>query len=401
MRPVHLMLLLGLLAAFFVAGLFALDLLPTHRAVVLTVPRGAMVSVGGAPPMQSPFSVPVHRSGTRITVSHDGFRTADTTLTPGSDTILVYLERLCGIAVFTDPPGLTVECEGFTGWSPCTIPLPGPGSYHVTISAGNGIIDRFSHVLLTPELVTVSRDAPMLVQGEPALVRIPGSLLSRESAGIVAGVHEVTVAQFTRFMNSVDPDLRRTGSEIPGRTILSDSILRCNWPLPVRVNEDSARYEPVPGMEDHPMFGMTQQGAAWFCLWLSESDGRGFEYRLPEPWEWADLSGAGGSWTPSPGLFNSSDASEGILNRHPEIHDGYPASAPVGSYPGSPWGLYDTAGNVWEWTAAPGIAAGGSWLSSVDDCAPGTLAPFTPGIGYPFVGFRVVAGASQNDRGGS
>lgn len=394
------MLLFGILAAFFVAGLFALDLLPTHRALVLTVPGGAMVSVGGAPPMPSPFSVPVHRGGTRLAVTHQGFRGVDTTVTPGADTILVYLQRLCGFIVITEPPGLAVECDGFTGWSPCTIPLPGPGTYQVTIRSGNGIMDRFSHILLDPELVAFHRRLPVPVPGEPALVKLPGSLLSGGS-DLTVGVHEVTVAQFTEFMNSVDPDLRRTGSEIPGRTILSDSILKCNWPLPVRVNEDSARYEPVPGMERHAMSGMTQQGAEWFCRWLSESDGRGFKYRLPEPGEWTDLSGAGGTWVPVPGQFNCSDASEGILARHPEIDDGFPAVAPVGSYPGNPWGLYDTAGNVWEWTASPGMAAGGSWLSSLDDCAPGTLAPFTPGIGYPFVGFRVVADMPQNDGGGS
>lgn len=391
MRPSHLLILLGILSAFFIGGLFALDLFPTHRAVVVTVPDGALVSVGGASPMTSPFSVPVHLQGTMLTVSREGFRTVDTTVTPGPDTVVVYLERLCGIAVFTEPEGLTVSWEGFTAMSPCTIPLPGPGSYEIRLTGQNGISDRVSRVLLVPELVTLTREIPVFVPGNPPMIRIPGSLLSSGSQGFLAGVYEVTAAEFAVFMNSVDPGLRRTGGQLAGRTVLSDSILRCNWPLPVFASIDSGRYETVAGMEDLPMHGMNQKGAEMYCRWLTGVSGNGMSYRLPEPGEWRLAAGAAGSHTPVAGAFNCSDSSEGILTRHPDVEDGFAASAPVGSYPANPWGLYDTAGNLWEWTASPGIAAGGSWLSSIEDCSPGTLAQFSPELGYPFVGFRVFA----------
>lgn len=385
------MILLGILGAFFIGGLFALDLFPTHRAVVVTVPDGALVSVGGAPAMRSPFSVPVHLDGTMLTVSRDGFRTVDTTVTPGPDTIVVYLERLCGIAVFTEPEGLTVSWEGFTAMSPCTIPLPGPGSYEIHVSGGNGISDRISHILLTPELVTLTRQLPVFVPGNPPMVRVPGPHYAPGSQGFLAGVNEVTASEFSAFLNAVDPLLERTDGQLAGRTVLTDSILRCNWPLPVVANIDSGRYETVPGMEDLPMHGVNQAGAEMYCLWLTGASGNGLSYRLPRPGEWQLAAGAGGSHTPAAGEFNCSDSSEGILTRHPGVQDGFAESAPVGSYPANPWGLYDTAGNLWEWTSSPGIAAGGSWLSSIEDCSPGALAQFSPELGYPFVGFRVFA----------
>jgi len=394
LRPSHLLLLLSILCAFFAAGLFALDLFPTRRTVVVTVPDGSLVSVGGAPPMHSPFSIPVHRDGTRITVSREGFRTVETIVRPGADTIVVYLERLCGIAVFTEPEGLTVSWEGFTAMSPCTIPLPGPGSYEFSLAGGDGIMDRVSQTLLVPELVTITREIPVLVPGSPTMVRVPGSLLRQGSPDFLVAVNEVTAAEFAVFMNSVDPGLRRTGWQLAGRTVLTDSILRCNWPLPVVANFDSSRYETVSGMEDLPMHGMNQTGAEMYCRWLTGVSGNGMTYRLPDPEEWQLAAGAGGCRTPAVGTYNCSDSSEGILTRHPDVDDGFAASAPVGSYPANLWGLYDTAGNLWEWTASRGLAAGGSWLSSIEDCSPRALAQFSPELGYPFVGFRVFADES-------
>ena len=78
--------------------------------------------------------------------------------------------------------------------------------------------------------------------------------------------------------------------------------------------------------------------------------------------------------------------------------DGYEGTAPVGSFPPNGHGLYDMAGNVWEWTRS---------LWGKD--------PFMPSFGYPYkprdtkrenleasdAVMRVMRGGSFNDRADS
>jgi hypothetical protein len=207
-----------------------------------------------------------------VSCSWDGFVRRDTTLTP--ETIPFWSPSLeTGLAVFTDPSGLTVRWESFEAASPCTIPLPGVGSFTVSIAGERGVMDTFTHVMLAPELTAVTRELPFPLPGEPPLVRIPGPLLFSESPGLLAGAREVTVAEYAAFLTAVDPELERTDAQLPGRTVMMDSVLRCNWTLPVEAPElEGARYTPRPGMGNLPKYGMPQQGAELYCRWLSGSD---------------------------------------------------------------------------------------------------------------------------------
>jgi formylglycine-generating enzyme required for sulfatase activity len=137
----------------------------------------------------------------------------------------------------------------------------------------------------------------------------------------------------------------------------------------------------------HPVVNVTYADARAYCVWA--------EARLPTDREWdAAARGPDGRlfpWGPAwlPGRANSCDAScpaDALSNgrpvrdrREPNQNDGFPFTAPVGSFPegASPCGALDMAGNVWEWCSGdpafhtlPGlhIMRGGSWEVASSTC---------------------------------
>ena len=108
--------------------------------------------------------------------------------------------------------------------------------------------------------------------------------------------------------------------------------------------------------DNHPVVYVNSKDAEKFCQWLSSRDGK--KYRLPtEPeWEYAARGMDGrafpwGEWLDAGNLANFADKQTAFAWRDPNIDDGFPEAAPVGSFPrgASPFGLEDMAGNVFEW----------------------------------------------------
>ncbi|NTU54393.1 MAG: SUMF1/EgtB/PvdO family nonheme iron enzyme [Chlorobiaceae bacterium] len=152
------------------------------------------------------------------------------------------------------------------------------------------------------------------------------------------------------------------------------------------------------GGDDQPVVSITWYAARSYCLWLSLVESKGEKsdiYRLPnEPeWEWAAAGKEKraypwGNAEPTPKLANYDKSNIG-------------ATTPVSSYPegATPEGLYDMAGNLWEWQENlygrkdyPGARAlrGGSWGSGSELLRCRARVNLDPGSGGSLYGFRVV-----------
>jgi len=186
---------------------------------------------------------------------------------------------------------------------------------------------------------------------------------------------------------------------------------------------DSAHISKRPGWANasHPAVYVSSVEAIKFCDWLSRRDGK--KYRLPTEaeWEYAARGTDGRSYPWGEklnrgDLANFADSNTTFPWRDPEINDGFPETAPVGSFPrgASPFAIEDMAGNVWEWcldfyepykgkertnprsalTVGRRIYRGGSWKSRASSLRTTTRNFNIPEYSANDVGFRIVCECS-------
>ena len=108
------------------------------------------------------------------------------------------------------------------------------------------------------------------------------------------------------------------------------------------------------GMIGRPVINVTWSQAKTFTSWLSRKTGR--TYRLPSEAEW-EYAARGGTttefwWGDKPGnkMANCRDCVSRQCCTAKDYSCCSHSTKPVGSFPANPYGVYDTAGNVFEWT---------------------------------------------------
>jgi formylglycine-generating enzyme required for sulfatase activity len=134
--------------------------------------------------------------------------------------------------------------------------------------------------------------------------------------------YEITNSQYCVFLNEVG------NQSEGGATWLDINDSDC------KILYKDGKYVPKKGYEKHPVVEVSWYGARAYCQWAGG--------RLPTEAEWekAARGGLEGKKYPWGDIIDSSKA-----NYNNNVGD----TTKVGSYPPNNYGLYDMAGNVWEW----------------------------------------------------
>jgi sulfatase modifying factor 1 len=190
--------------------------------------------------------------------------------------------------------------------------------------------------------------------------------------------HDVTNAEFSRFVESTGyvttaerkinwDDLKKElppGTSKPDESALAPGALVFTPTAgPVPLDDLSAWWRwvqganwrhpegpesSIQGRENHPVVQVSWYDAVAYAQWASK--------RLPTEAEW-EFAARGGLeskryvWGDEfkPGGKYMANTWQGVFPVRDSGEDGFVGTSPVGSFPANGYGLYDMAGNVWQW----------------------------------------------------
>jgi len=201
-----------------------------------------------------------------------------------------------------------------------------------------------------------------------------------EVQGFWIDQQDVTNAEFDKFVEATGyvttaerkPDWEELKKELPPDTPEPDDSVLVPGSLvftptfgPVSLDDLSAWWRWIPGAdwrhpegpassikgrENHPLVRVSWYDGVAYARWAGK--------RLPTEAEW-EFAARGGLeskryfWGDEfrPNGKYLANTWQGVFPVHDSGEDGFVGTSPVGSFPANRYGLYDMAGNVWQWSS--------------------------------------------------
>ncbi|WP_125558567.1 SUMF1/EgtB/PvdO family nonheme iron enzyme [Pseudoalteromonas rubra] len=192
---------------------------------------------------------------------------------------------------------------------------------------------------------------------------------------------EVTVAEFRRFIDS---------SQYVTEAEKGKGCAHYKNGEPVWEIDFSWRSPGYEQADDFPVVCVSYEDAKAYANWLSGD--QGMQYRLPNEVEW-EYAARGDTTSEYPwgneigrNQANCGWCGSEWSNKSP---------APVGQFSANAYGLYDTVGNVWEWTQKRAsqddvTVRGGAWNFAPSLARVSTRLALAPDFRANYIGFRLV-----------